>query len=316
MFPLPVIGVALASRILLSQKCKGQNFLNKPNIGKPGFVPFYRNPIEVFFKGLNRQLSNIFTREPRENLYSIVKSFVPEGANILTPKYPLNSDIFSFGDIDGDLQNELIVSYRYNDEIKTIILKKENNTWHKAGEISDSGYEGINYREIADITSEGKKQLLIALSSKDANPVLRCFSVDKDNINEVFNANYHRLQVIKGSNNDRINSKSKLALWEKAEDDAYNIQLIQWNGSQFEPADGVSTYYFENVVPYYLKKVRKAPNSAQNWYNLADSLAKAGMKRDALIAAEASMYYDSKGKFKDRLEELVNRISKGQISQT
>ena len=37
-----------------------------------------------------------------------------------------------------------------------------------------------------------------------------------------------------GSNNDRINSKSKLPPMEKAEDDAYNIQLIQWNGSQFE----------------------------------------------------------------------------------
>jgi len=309
MFPLPIIGVALASRILLSQNIKDQNFSAKSNISRPGFAPFNRNPIEIFFKGLNRQLSNILSRQPHENYYAIAKKFVPEGANILTPKYPLNSDIISFGDIDGDLQDELVVSYRYNDEIKTIILKKENNDWHIASEISDSGYESVNYRNLVDFTGEGKKQLLIALSAKDKNAVLRCYSVDKDNINEIFNSNYHRLQLLKASSNDRNNSKAKLAIWEKTEDDTYDIRLLQWNGSQLEPAEGVSTYYSNNVVPYHFKKVKKAPNSPQNWYNLADSLAKAGMKRDALIACEFGMQYDSQEIFKERFEALINTIS-------
>jgi len=311
MFPLPIIGVALASRIVLTQRSKNQNLPARPNIVRPNFMPPYGNPIGIFFKGLNRQLSNLFSRQPNENLYSIAKNFVPEGASILTPKYPLNSGIVSFGDIDDDLKNELIVSYRLDDEIKTIILKKEDNNWYKAGEISDSGYESINYRAIVDLTGEGKKQLLLGLVSKDKNPVLRCYSVDKDSINEVFNSNYNRLQVLKASSNDRQNSKAKLAIWEKAENDAYNIRLLQWNGSQLEPADEINTYYSDNVVPYYLKKVRKSPKSPQNWYNLADALVKAGMKRDAYIASETGMQYDSKGIFKDKFEALINQIYNG-----
>lgn len=309
MFPLPIIGVALASRILLSQKNKGQNFPTRPNIVRPSFIPPNRNPIEMFFRGLNRQLSTSFSRQPHENLNAIAKSFLPEGADILTPKSPLNSEKISVGDIDGDLKNELIVSYRLKDEIKTIILKKENDNWFKAGEIVDSGYESINYRSIIDFTGEGKNQLLVALSSKDKNGVLRCYTVENDSIKEIFNTNYHRLQVLKGSSNNRENSKSKLALWEKAENDTYNIQLLQWNGSQLEPADGINTYYSDNVVPYCLKKVRKASKSPQNWYNLADALVKAGLKKDALIASEAGIQYDSKGEFKERFEELINKIS-------
>ncbi len=311
MFPFPIIGVALASRILLSQKNKDQNSPNNPYIGRPGFMAINRNPIEVFFKGLNRQLSNLFPRQTHENFYAIIKNFVPEDAHILKPKYPLNSDIISLVDIDGDSRDELIVSYRLNDEIKTIILKKENNNWQKVSEISDSGYENVNFRKIIDFTGEGKKQILLGLSSKDKSPVLHCYSIDQDSINEIFNSNYHRLQVLKASNNDRNNSKSKLAIWEKAEDDTYNIRLLQWNGSQLEPAGGVSTYYSNNVVPYYLKKVKKEPNLPQNWYNLANSLAEAGMKRDALIACEFGMQYDSDNKFKDRFEALINKISNG-----
>ncbi len=313
MFPLPIIGVALVGKIILSQKNReqktiGQNLPTRPNIRVPVFMPFSVNPLERLFKGLNRQLSTILPRQPRDNFYEIAQRFVPEGSNILTPQYPSNSDSISYGDLDGDLHDELIVTFRHTDEIKTIILKKANDNWYKAAEIANLGYESVHYREVVDLVGEGKKQLIIALKAQGNTPVLRGYSFDKDNFNELFNIGYNRLEVLKVPGNSRNATKANLAIWNKEEDDAYNIQLLQWNGSKLESARDTSTYYSESVVPYYLKKVKRQPNSPQNWYNLANSLDRAGMNRDAVIASEVGIQYDLNGQFKDKFEALIKKI--------
>lgn len=181
MFPLPLVGAAaLAGRMLISkngsQKNVEQKFPIRPQIIRKPYndnplTPI--NPFEALFNGLNRQLSGILRHKPNENFDEIIGRFIPEGSNILTPKYPLNSKRNCFGDLDGDSQDELIVSFRHVDEIKTIVLKKENNDWYKAAEISNPGYESIHYREVVDLTGEGKKHLIIATESEGKAPVLR-----------------------------------------------------------------------------------------------------------------------------------------------
>jgi len=315
MFPFPIIGIALAGRMLLSKNSKNQKSPKRPDIIKPSFTPFRVNPVEALFKGLNKQLSTILPRQPQkshENFNEIAQRFVPESGIILTPKYPLNTDRISFGDLDDDLQNELVVTFRDTDEIKTIILKKENDNWYKAAEISNTGYDSVHYREVVDLTGEGKKQLIIALKSADNTADLRGYSLDKDsyNFNELFNLSYNRLQVLKVPENSRNASKSNLAIWNREENDTYNIQLLQWNGSQLETASDTSTYYSNNVVPYFFRKIKSHPESAQDWYNLADSLDKAGMKKDALIASQMGMQYDLNSEFKDKFDALINKNTK------
>lgn len=309
MFPLPIIGVVLVGRILLSQKNRGQNSPARANIRVPGLMPFSVNPLERLFNGLNKQFSTTSPRQPRENFYEIAQRFVPEGGNILTPQYPLNSKSISYGDLDGDLQDELIVSFRHTDEIKTIVLKKATDNWYKATEIADLGYESVHYREVVDLTGEGKKQLILALKTKGNTSDLRGYSFDKDSFNEIFNISYNRLEVLKVPGNNRNSTKSNLAIWNKDEDDAYNIQLLEWKGSQLESLRDVSTYYSDSVVPYYLRKVKRQPDSPQNWYNLANSLDRAGMNRDAIITSEVGSQYDSNGQFKDKFEALINKAS-------
>lgn len=306
MFPLPIIGLALVGRIFLLQKNRSPNSPTSPNIKAPRLMPFTVNPLEMLFKGLNRQFSAKSPRQSHENLYEIAQRFVPEGGNILTPQYPLKSDSISYGDLDGDLQDELIITYRHNDEIKTIILKKSDDDWYKAAEIANSGYENVHYREVVDLTEEGKKQLIVALKAKDALPDLRGYSLDKDSFNELFNISYNRLEVLKVPSNSRNTTKSNLAIWNKEEDDAYSVQLLQWNGSTLEALSDASAYYSESVVPYYLKKVKRQPDSPQNWYNLAISLDRAGMRRDAVIASEVGSQYDLNGQFREKFEALIN----------
>lgn len=323
MFPLPIVGAAaLAGRMLISkngsQKNAAQNFPIRPQIirrpcNDNPLTPI--NPFESLFNGLNKQLyglnsqlSGILRRKPNENFDEIIGRFIPEGSSILTPKYPLNSKRNLFGDLDGDSKDELIVSFRHVNEIKTIVLKKEDNDWYKAAEISNSGYDGIHYREVVDLTGEGKKHLILATESEGKTPVLRGYSLDNGIFNEMFNLSYNRLQVLKESLNNR-HSPAKLAVWKREENDAYNVELLQWNGSELESLNDNATYYSNNVVPYYVKKVKREPDSPHHWYNLADALSKAGSNRDALTASRVGMGYDLSPELREKFETLISNVT-------
>lgn len=250
MFPIHLVGVALAGRMLLSKPNGDSNKIGQKFPIKP-FPPrrptdvkplTVKNPFEVLINGLNRQLSGILKKQPLENYDEIVANFIPQGSTILTPKRPSSSQSISFADIDGDSRNELIASFRHVNEVKTIILKKETDNWYKVAEIATPEYESISYRDVVDLTGEGRKQLIIALSSQDKDSVLRGYSLDKDKFNELFAVNCNRLQVLKLPGSDRSTSEVKLAVWKRKENDAYNIELLQWNGSQLEPSNDISTY--------------------------------------------------------------------------
>lgn len=317
MFPLPLIGVvALAGRMLtyknISQNNIEPNFpIRPPIIRNPyNYSTAPINPFEVFFKGLNRQLFEMRKQKPSENFDEIAERFIPEGSSVLTPKYPLNSRRNCFGDLDGDSKDELIVSFRNADEVNTIVLKKENNEWSKVAEVSNPGYDSIHYREVVDLTGEGKKQLILATASQGKDTVLRGYSLDNGELNEMFDLSYDKLQVIKEPLNSRSSSVAKLAVWKREENDTYNIELLQWDGSKLESLADNGTYYSKNVVPYYLKKVKREPDSPINWYNLADALAKVGSNRDALIASQAGMSYELSPELKEKFETLISTVTK------
>ncbi len=318
MFPIHIVGIALAGRMLFSKQNgksedKKQNFpirLRLPVRPNDSVDSSPANPLEILVKGINRQLTDIIKPQPRENFDEIVEKFIPQDSVVLTPKYPSHSKSIGFADLDGDLRNELIVSFRNANEIKTIILKKDNDTWYKAAEAGNEGYESINYREFVDLTGEGKKQLIIAFSSEGKPAELHGYSLGEDNLSELFRLNYNRLQVLKAPGNDRNKPEVSLAIWNKEDSGAYNVELLKWNGAQLESVNDADTYYYDNVVPYCLRKVKRDPDIPQNWYNLANSLAKAGVLRDAQMAIEVGLRYNLSPELSDKFAALKDRIEK------
>ncbi|OPZ89163.1 MAG: hypothetical protein BWY74_02843 [Firmicutes bacterium ADurb.Bin419] len=318
MFPIHIVGIALAGRMLFSKQNgksedKKQNFpirLRLPVRPNDSVDSSPANPLEILVKGINRQLTDIIKPQPRENFDEIVEKFIPQGSVVLTPKYPSHSKSIGFADLDGDLRNELIVSFRNANEIKTIILKKDNDTWYKAAEAGNEGYESINYREFVDLTGEGKKQMIIAFTSKGKAAELHGYSLGENNLSELFRLNYNRLQVLKAPGNNRNKPEVSLAIWNKEDSGAYNVELLKWNGAQLESINDAGTYYSDNVVPYCLRQVKRDPDIPQNWYNLANSLAKAGVLRDAQMAIEVGMRYNLSPELSDKFAALKDRIEK------
>ncbi len=289
-------------------------FMRRPS-GSASGAPV-SNPLETLAKGLSTTLSQIAKTVPvtarrhsDEDYYSIAKEFIPADAEILTPEFPANSRPILVTDLDGDAQDELIMSYRLNDEIITIVLKKTDNTWQKIGEVCIPGYDQINYRNVESLSGEGMKQLLLGCTSKGKVPVINGYEIFEGSIMQIFSRNYRWLELVKPENDERDNTGARLAVWNETGDDTYEIELLRWNGLELEPQDDVSSYYERSVVPYYIKKVQRNPYAPSNWYNLAHALIKAKAYRDAAVAIDLGMRVDAKSEYREKFETLRASIN-------
>ena len=315
MLPLHLTGIALAGRMLLtkhsgntlpakgvtrSKSLSGTNRMPQ----KPSLMP---NPLHSLFRDLTTSLSQITSKPVREDYSALIKSFIPENARLLVPEYPSGARDVLLADLDGDSRDELIASYTLHSEVKTIILKRQEGNWFKASEISNSGYDMLNYRGTADITGEGKKQLLIGLKSRDKVGALAGYSFEQGISKEIFTHGYHRFEVLQ-SDSRNTSSNAQIAVWNRKDNNSYDIELLRWNGSQLESLKDSSAYYHHSVIPYYVDQVRQVPYSISNWYNLADALIKTGDYRDALVAIDVGMSQDQNSALREKFLELRKKI--------
>jgi len=295
--PIKLAGAALAGTILNPRNMR--RFTAGKNKSFAGTTPkrFYMrkegisvtNPLQVLVRGLSSTLSGIIQKPRKEDYNAVVKGFLPENAGILTPKYPAGTGEFQLADLDGDLQNELVASYRHDKKITTIILKKQGLNWNKVTELADTRHDEIHFRGFADITGEGKKQLLLGFREKEGLGELHTYTLLNGKISELPTHSYNRMEVLEPPKNKGAGAKAQLAIWNKRNAGAYDIEVKHWNGSQFEPVKNQSNYYNSRVIPYYVSKVKQASNDAARWYYLAEVLNNAGAYRDAITAIEAGI---------------------------
>jgi hypothetical protein len=329
MIPIQLAGLALASKTLLSKF--GNNpgatpFTFFPKLSQKNTVsgttrrtkPLFKlrpstnnkasglngNPLETIFKGFSSAFARITKKSSSAEYSSIVKGFIPQGSLLLKPKYPMNSPAILLRDIDGDKNKELIASYRSPNGIRTIILKKQNDSWYKLSEISSPEYNAINFREVANISGNDNRQLLLGFVNNEKVGELYGYSLDGSRASEMFTHKYNNLDVIK---NPRSNAN--LAIWEKEDAGTYRIGLYKWNGLELDNEEANSNYYYSHVAPYFAQKIKQSPYSAKSWYNFADALAKSKMYRDAEEAINIGMSLDKNLTLKDRFSALKDDLS-------
>ncbi len=268
------------------------------------------NPFQTIFKGFSSTFSRITNSNKKENYSIILKEFIPEGSELLKPKYPVNAARIQLSDIDSDKNKVLVASYKSLNGIRTIILKKQDERWIKLSEINNPEYDSLNFRAFADIAGEGRKQLLLGLVSGNKAGQLYGYTLSENRTSEMFNRTYNNFEVIMPSSRNNNLTSPHLAIWEKEEAGTYNIDLYKWNGLELETAEKYTNYYHNNVTPYFAEKVRQSPNSAANWYNFANALARSNFIADANSAINIGMSYDKGSALKDRFDTLKNTISK------
>jgi len=328
MNPLPIAGLTIAGKTLLSKynrsSLSGKNKIRfRLNLKKRYVRSKARtavNPLQTLLKGfegissnlsanLSTALSRITKRTAREDYDAVVKSLLPPHAKLLAPNYPLNSREIQIADIDGDTYNEVITSYRFNNEIRTAVLKKQGEKWYKDAESDGQEYDAVDYRGIADMTGKGKRLLLMGMASKGKSSVLNGYSLENGKLNKVFSKNYQRFEILYPKRNRSALAKAQLAVWNKNEAGSYDVELYGWDGKQLEPLGNTASYYYTNMAPYFAGKIKQEPYTPSNWYHLASALEKSGAYRDALTAAGIGIRLDKNSEYREKFLAIRNRIT-------
>lgn len=266
-----------------------------------------KKPVESLIRGLNNAVSQITAKPEKVDYTPVVNSFLPPGATLIKPQYPENSNEIQFTDLDGDRHNELVASYRVSEGIKTMILRKDEVQWYKMAEISNPEFEGIHYRNNADVAGDGKKYLLLGLTSKSQNRTLFAYAFDDGNARKIFSRKYSKLELQNSRSTARASAKASLALWNEEAPDVYDIELVSWNGFELEQLDN-KRYLAGKVVPYYIRKLRQNPDDAVCWYNLANAMSKTGNTANAASAVNFGLDCNPDTLLRDKFNTLKSRI--------
>ena len=287
-----------------------QNILDamkeRPSFDLPSLDSLKR-PVESLIKGLNSAVTQFAAKPARVDYDAVVNSFLPPGTKLLKPQFPENSNEIQFADLDGDSRNELIASYRTNEGIKTLMLKKDEVQWYKMAEVSSPEFEGIHYRNSANVAGDGKKHLLLGLTSKIHGRTLFAYSLDDGNARKIFSKKYSMLELQKSRSNAGASPKASLALWNEEAPDIYNIELVRWNGFELEQLDN-TRYLAGKVVPYYIRKLRKNSDDPVSWYNLANAWSKTGNSSNAAAAVNLGLERNPDTLLQERFNTLKSRL--------
>lgn len=263
-----------------------------------------RKPVEAMVKNLNNAVSQLTSKPEKVDYRALVSSFLPPGAKLLKPQFPQNSNEIQFADLDGDKRSELVASYKTNEGVKTIVLKRDEVQWYKMSEISNPDFEEIHYRESTNIAGDSKKNLLLGLTSRLQDRTLFAYSLDKDSARKIFSKKYSMIDL---QNARSSASGASLALWNEQAPGIYDIELVNWNGFELEKLDN-TRYLAGKVVPYYIRKLRQNPDDAAGWYNLADAMSKTGNTSNAVTAVRFGLEQNPDATLRDRFTALSSKL--------
>lgn len=264
--------------------------------------------IKKFVKGITSTFTRITKGEPEDDYDEIIKGFLPPNAKLLTPMNPKNAGAIRLADLDGDLEKELIASYALNNTTTTFVLKKQNDRWQKLTEIQEPKHEHINYMGFADITGEGRKQIIVGRKGMDSPDVLHGYNLHNGQVNKIFSHNYSRVGVFEPISTNNIPTKKHIAIWSKNNANAFDVNVMHWNGTALEAVKDNTSYYRNKVLPFYGQRVKQMPKNPTHWYHLADSLMKSGMYRDGLTAIDIGLRLKPVSPSKDEFLVLKSQL--------
>jgi len=299
----------LAESTFKQYNTKKQTDIRPLNIPNPvQSLQKLQTTVQSMVSGLTSSLSQITGLGPKEDYVAVARNFIPREAKLVKPQFPADSGEILLADIDGDSHDEVIASYKLDDPaLRTMVLKKRKDEWTKIAEIINPDFEEIHYRNMANITGHGKQQMVIGLASHGKTKTLHGYSLEAEGFKKLFSRNYHKLEALGLPGQKSSLPRTQFALWNENCDGAYDIEVMDWDGIALATTDS-SRYYNRKVLPYYIRQLKQNPVKTSNWYLLADALAKAGAKKEAISVIDSGMKRDRSFEYADKFQSLKSRL--------
>jgi len=288
--PIKLAGVALACKTLQvygtkrndyfksnpDESVKNNKFFRPLAVGEiPG--PSLINVVSQAIASKIRAKQN----NTHEDYMTVVTNTIPQEAKLLTPTYRANSKAYELWDIDGDKENEIVASYILNDEITTIVIKKQNDLWNIASEIKNPGCTALNYRTLANVEGKGK-QLLLGYVDKDGNKEMSAYTLSDYDTKKLFSHRYNKFNFLKLPDKSGEHSNNHMVFWNRNQRGSYDVEVKRWDGNSLENPKSHKDILIKGVIPLYAKELKRNPEKPYNWYHFAAALENAGMNKEAL----------------------------------
>jgi bla regulator protein BlaR1 len=251
------------------------------------------------------------TKQSNINYVNIVKGFLPQNSQIVTPSNTKEEDNVLIKDLDNDDMSEIITAYKLageDEKINILVLKKVGTNWIKALDESGEGFK-LDSALTEDIDGDGQNEILLSRRIGGTVAQLSLYKWNNNLLNKISNEDvyYSKLDIVNISGK---NTKA-IAIWQHDTGDSYKVDVLKWDGKTFVSSEDLYPNYFKkSVVPYYEQKVKEMPEARFYWYYLADAQVKAEDKSSAIKSIEKGLKLNSDYPSKEEFNKLKEKVSK------
>jgi hypothetical protein len=211
-----------------------------------------------------------------KDLMKIINEFVPPNSILVSPEEPKSTKPYQFYDFNQDGQEEIIITFEIKakeqpnpSQFAVIVLRKENERWKKTWETQTQGV-GLDYSGVADITGDGIKEYLFAVTiGASAGNKLEIFKWKNNSLKMIAEVQYHMMNLLS-------NKKVGIAVWQRYIADTYFVDVLKWNGKKLILDEELYSSYYPEIEKFYNDKISKM-DAWFYWYTLADAQIKANL---------------------------------------
>ncbi|SHI64561.1 hypothetical protein SAMN02745163_00554 [Clostridium cavendishii DSM 21758] len=251
-----------------------------------------------------RQEDNKTEQTYKKYIKEIVKA-IPEVESIIFINNGIKEVPITFGDLDNDGEEEIVIAYKYEGEAYVAIIKQAKEGLIVLDKIKGSG-SYVRDIIIAPVIGYGMRELIIGWQ---IGGVWQRLDIRKWN-GECFqkilfeDIDYSKIDVI----DLNADGKSEIALWYHDNGEVYRIEVYNLNNNMLYIDKDVYPEYFKRIIFYYKSLTKKNPDSAMLWYQLTKAQVEAKMYNEAKESIEKSLNIKSDYPSKEELLSLKEKI--------
>lgn len=222
---------------------------------------------------------------------NLIKKSLPPEAVLIRPLNPYGAPSVQISDMNGDGKLEIVAAYRLCKETYVLIAKECNNKLSTHINIKGPGHD-VNYLGFADITGDGRNDLLIGWQTGDEYAELQILSWDFNRIRTIVNGiQYSLIEIDDLPSEYGRDGKKEVVLWKRINEDAFLVEILRWDGRRLVPVDEIYPSYFDKVISYFENKANQKHKNALYYYCFADAQIKAGNYQKALNSIKEGMSF-------------------------
>lgn len=197
---------------------------------------------------------------------ALVRSCIPEEAEIVTLLQDGSPAAILYGDVDRDGKPEITAMYRYLDGTYLFSLKEYGGNWFPIGSAATGRQQGVRDFIAAPISRKEGCDLIIGWQRDDGSAAeLDIVSWAETGFQRLIpiGTTYHHLEVEDMPTRGVKDGVCELAIWLREQGQAFRVDTYRWEPYRLVPAEDTHSHYFQKVARYYEALVGEQPDRAE-----------------------------------------------------